>query len=247
MDNKLQQNFTGISWQHPTVTGDPPPPPSGNAGEGEPPPWNPKSPRRFPHKVSAMMILVLLAAGVILLLSQANIRQIISGKAWSTANTAIAQCTSLGKVVINFSFTNKEASKAMLVVAKDSQTGLSSDLGKVLAGETKTGMIETTLTSLKSGIVSFKMTWVDDASSTDTVEAGYSSVSTCSQPTSIPTPRPTSTPTPKPSTNPTSNPTNSPTTTPTPSSPTITICPTPGTVKNIQIKCPYCTPSPSPN
>lgn len=266
-ENPPPPNNTEEPPQPPNNTDDPPPP--DNTGEppsppddikdppppdntGNPPP-DPKLPGKFPGKVSTLMVLAILLVGLPLIIAQTNVQQIITGRAWLTATSAFAQCTPLGIAEINMSFTNKESSRAMLVVAKDSQTGLSVDMGKILAGQKKTATIDTKRTSLNRGSISFKMGWADGSGSTDTTTASYPSVSTCPRPSNTPTPRPTNTPTPRPTNTPTPRPTITPTPkptktpTPTPRIPTMTVCPTPGTVKNIQIKCPNCDSNQSEN
>jgi hypothetical protein len=184
----------------------------------------------------AVLVLLLLVGGGVLTLSQLQKQQNNQSKAdtvqWYVAQSASAVCNSTGKAVINVTFTNQETStsKNINVIATDNQTGTSINMGTVVAKATKTGQIVTSRTSLNSGSVSFKMTWSNGTSGSDSRSASYSSVKTCPQPTPTPTPKPTATPTP----------------TFPPGTPTPTTCPTPGTVKNVKIICPYCSPTPSP-
>lgn len=229
---------------------------------------NPKFSAKF---IIGILILVLLIGGIPLTLSQTQVQQILSGRAWSTSQSANAACTISGTVAINVKFSNTESNRSMIVNVYDSQSGKSVSLGTVYASQTKTGVINTGRTSLNSGSVTFKLAWADSPNVTDSRTASYNSVSTCiaptptptrrpsptptriptraptPTPTGIPTPTPTRRPTPTPTRVLTPTPTRRPTPTPTGVYPTPTKCPTPGTVKNIQIKCPYCTPSPSPN
>jgi hypothetical protein len=188
-----------------------------------------------------LIILIGLVVGIPLILSQSQVRQILSGNAWYTSQSASAACAPTSdNVLIKVTFTNQESSRGMLVKAVDNQTGKSVDLGTIAAGKSKTDSIDTLRTSLNSGYVTFKLAWSSSSSGTDTDsrDASYSKVSQCTQPSPTPTPiKPTptipyGTPTPTPRTSVT---------------PTPTTCPTPGTVENIKIQCPYCTPSPSPN
>lgn len=192
------------------------------------------------QKISKKFVLVFLLAaillgGIPLALSQIQKQQTLTSKAWSTSQFANAVCTSSGIVIINVRFINEEASRGMIVKAVDNQSGKSISLGTIGATKTKTGEIDTGRTSLNSGQVTFELAWADSPNLTDSRTAGYSAVAECVSPTLTPTPTVVTT---------------TPTTTASPSagpSPTITVCPTPGTVKNVKIQCPYCTPSPSPN
>ena len=204
-----------------------------------------------------ILILAVVAAGIPLALSQTQVQQILTGRAWSSTQSASAICGPTGTAIINVRFTNQEASRKMLVKAVDVQSGKSVDLGTVAGGGTGIGEINTLKTSLTASQVTFNLAWADAPATKDVRSAPYTAVSTCiaPTPTRTPTPRPTNTPTPKPSNAPTPTATKTPTPTatktPTPTNPassaTPTTCPTPGTVKNVKIQCPYCTPSPSQN
>lgn len=192
-----------------------------------------------------IILFIGLAAGIPLILSQSQVRQVLTGQAWYLSQSATAGCVSTStNIFIKVSLTNEEASKNMIVKATDNQSGKSIDLGTVTAGKTKTGLIDTGLKTLNSGQVTFNFAWTDNPSDKDTSTAGYSKVSRCTGPTpttaiTTPTPTPkTTTPTPTVLT---------PTPTTATSSATPTTCPTPETVKNIKIQCPYCTPSPTQN
>jgi hypothetical protein len=275
-----------------------------------------------------MLLLVILAGGIPLILSQTQIQQVLTGRAWSTSQSASAECIASGTVIINVKFTNQESTRSMIVTAVDNQSGKSTSLGTVEPRKSKTGEIDTQKTSLNSSIVTFKLAWADKPNETDTRTADYSKASTCSGPTPTPPQFPNCPDLTPPGdiahytngkhqiaggdllvgtddvyslpngnaiqcfcpeegtngiqtdwwqTNLTisgwikepngtdwglldvpylaknsdytcgNGPTPTPTT-PLPSlTPTLTVCPTPGTVKNVQIQCPYCTPSPNPN
>jgi hypothetical protein len=142
---------------------------------------------------------------------------------WATDQSASTVCAASG-VNISVTFTNSESNKsstAMTVVAKDSQTNKTVNLGSVTGGQTKSDIIETDKTTLAAGSVTFALTWTDGHSGTDSRTASYKAVSNCNPPT--PTPTPTTPPTPKPSIY-----------------PSPTICPTLGPVKNVRIDCPNC-------
>lgn len=95
--------------------------------------------------------------------------------AWSTAQSASAFCTG-GQTSIGVSFTNKESSRGIDVVATDLQSGASVNLGSVAPGATATGTINTGWTVLSSGTVRFHLTWSDGSSGSDSRTAGYGGV-----------------------------------------------------------------------
>lgn len=218
-------------------------------------------PRLSKGFIFGILFLTLLVAGIPLTLSQSQVQQILSGNAWSTTQSASAICGSSGVAIINVRFTNQETTKGIIVTAVDNQSGKSVKLGTVAAGKTTIGEINTGKTSLSNSLVTFNMAWADAPTQTFKITASYNGVSKCVVPSATPTPKPTNTPTPRPSNAPsptitptpkvTNTPTPKPTKTPTPTKPqpsvSPTVCLTPGTVKNVHIKCPYCTPSPSPD
>ena len=63
--------------------------------------------------------------------------------AWETTQSAKSVCSTRDTVNIQASFTNNESRKAMSVKVEDQQTAAFIDLGKIEAGQTKTGEIET--------------------------------------------------------------------------------------------------------
>lgn len=105
-------------------------------------------------------------------------------EAWHTSQSAQAVCEN-NTAVINFSFTNTDT-QAMIVKAKDEQTGKIVDLNTVQPGETTNGTITTEQTSLNDGVVHFLLTWAK-GSGNDTIVSNYSAVS-CNQSVSNPTP-----------------------------------------------------------
>ncbi len=188
----------------------------------------------------SVLAVVLLAGGGILTLNQIQQQQQQRSNAdtvqWYTSQSATSVCGPDATAVITATFTNTETSSSMgmNVVVKDNQTGKSVNMGTVAAKQTKSASIDTGKSSLNSGQVTFNLTWSSGQSGSDSRTAPYPAVSKCVAPTNTPTPTPKNTPTPTPTPKPNSTPT-----------PTPTACPTPGTVKNIQIKCPYCSPTPS--
>ena len=161
---------------------------------------------------------------------QAQNQQTLLQNAWQVGQTALASCPQAGGAIITVSFSNAEprkSSTAMTVTAVDQQTGNSINLGSIDGGQTKTGQITTDKQTLTAGSVQFNLRWTDGHSGTDMRTANYNAVKNCQKPT--PTPTPLSSPTP-----------SSPTPPYTPLTPSPTICPTLGPVKNVHIKCPNC-------
>lgn len=147
--------------------------------------------------------------------------------AWYTGQNAWSECSE-NKAVIKVSFTNKEPKDnpekwSMNVVAKDTQTGNSVDLGTVKPGETVTGTINTGQCSIAKGQVKFILKWTDGRKGGDTKWADYKKKNCCPCPTATPilvtpspTPMPTDTPVPSDTPPPTASETPVPTSTDTP-------------------------------
>ena len=170
----------------------------------------------------ALIAIIAIPLTIIQVQSQQNLQQEAEGILWLTNQSASATCPADGSgVTINVIFTNtepKKSSTAMDVTAKDSQSGKSVDMGSIQGGSTSSNTITTGKSSLKSGSVTFLLTWTDGHKGSDSRTASYKSVSNCApQPTATPTPYPTGQPTPTP-----------------------TICPTLAPVKNVHIDCPNC-------
>ena len=189
--------------------------------------------------------------------------QHLQQSAWYTSQSASASCGGDGKAVISVEFANTEpsgAKNAMNVVAKDLQTVLDVNLGQINPGESKTGTIHTSNTSLQAGGVLFTLTWSDGHSGTDTRTATYLAVSSCQQPTPTPTntpiptraPTPTNTPVPTRAPTPTNTPVPTATNTPVPTAtsvPTPTDTPVPGvtvTITPTDTPVPTATSVPTP-
>src|SRR5258708_32582274 len=168
--------------------------------------------------------------------------------AWTTNQSASAVCLANNTAAIRFSFTNTEsaANLGMKVTAKDSQTGITIDMGTIAPHQTKSGEIDTAKNELNSGVITFLLKWANGHAGTHTRTAGYSSVKCIAPtptPTATPTPRPTTTPTPRPSATPT--PTLQPSATPTPTlKPSETPMPTATPTPTVQ---PTETPTPMPS
>ncbi|HSW87645.1 MAG TPA: hypothetical protein VLG12_00610 [Candidatus Saccharimonadales bacterium] len=167
--------------------------------------------------------------------------------AWCTSQSASVSCVNGADIHVSFSNTETDKSNAMNVVAKDSQTGQSTDLGTIGAQETKSGDIATGKSSIDSGTITYYLTWANGQSGSDTRSVGYGAI-TCQMPTptqgpsETPVPTPTCEETPTPTVTPTETPTATPTVTVTPTvTPSVTVTPTPITVVVTA------TPTPTPN
>lgn len=168
--------------------------------------------------------------------------------AWCTEQSASVSCVNGADIHVSFSNTETDKNNAMNVVAKDEQTGQSTDLGKIEAQETKSGDIATGRSTINSGNVTFYLTWSNGQSGSDTRSEGYSSV-TCEMPTPSETPSPTPpcdsmtptpTETPTPSVTPTETPIETPTATPTagptPTPVVVTATPTPNNTITVVVQ-----------
>lgn len=113
------------------------------------------------------------------LLSRTNLLQ----HAWETQQSADAVCAPNSNAVIEVSFRNTEASKAMDVTAKDLQSGKSIDLGTIAHGEKVTSQIDTGKPSIQGGAVQFTLKWTDKSPGANISSATYNAVEDCSSPT----------------------------------------------------------------
>lgn len=173
----------------------------------------------------AVVALIVIPLTLIQVQSQQNLRQNAETILWLTGQSANTVCATDGNgAIINVTFTNTEpntSSLEMNVIANDDQTGKSVDMGAIKGGSTKTSAIQTGKVTLNAGTVTFKLSWTDHHSGTDSRTASYKAVGNCAlQPTPTPPSKPTDT-------------SGAP-------SPTPTICPTLGPVKNVHIDCPNC-------
>lgn len=80
-----------------------------------------------------------------------------TASAWSTKISGDSFCLTTNKAALRFSFTNTERLLPLNVTAKDSQTGLTINLGNVVVNQTKSGEITTSQTSLKDGKITFEI------------------------------------------------------------------------------------------
>lgn len=184
----------------------------------------------------------------------------VAASAWNTSQMANAVCiASAADIQVSFTNTETDQSKSMHVVAKDNQTGQSSDFGIIPPQQTKTANLNTGKSSINNGAITFSLSW-ENGQSEDTKTAEYNAVSCATIipsviPTQIPSPiltqQPTETPTitPKPKCGCHATPTPKATVTPTPSE-TLSITPSP-TVTPTILLTPTVTPeqktTPTPN
>lgn len=198
----------------------------------------------------ALIAIVAIPLTIIQIQHQQTIKQEASENAISSSQSASVACTPSGfdtivkfkNTAVAYASTSSGSSTAIAynVIAKDEQSGISTALGIVNAGQTATAVIHTQRSTFQSGKVTFAIAKVSGSgSATATAVAGYtvssgngygynSGTGTCI-PQVTPTPTPKvygATPTPPPYHQPT---------------PTPTICPTLGPVKNVHIDCPNCT------
>lgn len=138
---------------------------------------------------------------------------------WATSQSAVTLCLPNGTVGINVAFRNTESNPnlSMDVLATDTQTGSSLDLGTVPPQFEATGTIQTGVTSLSAGVVVFDLAWTNGDPRVDQRFASYNAIS-CTPITNTPTSTPTSTLTPTPTTTTTTTPTPTSPLTPTPTS-----------------------------
>ena len=107
-----------------------------------------------------------------------------SASAWKVGHGASAFCNDDAKISFNWSFQNKEPNQAKWdidLTVTDSNTGKSEGPVTVKATKSTTGMIDTDLTMVDDGKVTFKMTWTDGRNGVDTRVASYDALE-CDQP-----------------------------------------------------------------
>jgi hypothetical protein len=142
--------------------------------------------RNIWQKALPIFALLLLVIGGVFIFWQVRLQQENRGRAstvtWLTAQTASAVCGNDGTVVLNYSFTNTEPSRSMLVTVSDQQSSQSASLGLVAPGITKTGTLATHLASVSASQVLFDLSWADNQSQTDTVSFSYSSLDCAAPP-----------------------------------------------------------------
>jgi len=160
---------------------------------------------------------------------QQTIQQHASTTPWKSYQSASSAIVGSKGAYITATFTNAElpgTSTGMNVIATDTQTGKSFNMGIITGGQTKTATISTGRSGLAPGQITFSMSWANGQAGTTTTTTNYNG---CGQ---MPTPTPKTTVTPaQPST---------PAPTVPPGVPTPTICPTLQPVQNVKIICPNC-------
>jgi len=107
-------------------------------------------------------------------------QQIFQQFAWSTQQSAVAECSSSdGSAVIKVTFANTESNKDINVTVNDLQTGKFVDLGTVKHQEVKSANIVTGAGSLGDSSVLFKLSWTDGSPGTTQLGATYKAVNNC--------------------------------------------------------------------
>lgn len=131
----------------------------------------------------AFLALIIVPVTLIQVQNQQTTRQNADEIAWMTSQSASSSCPVDDEgAIINVTFTNTEPNKANLamnVLAVDAQSGKSVNLGSVKGQETKNGEIKTGKKTLQSGKVTFKLTWTDGHSGTDSRTASYQATGNC--------------------------------------------------------------------
>ncbi len=130
---------------------------------------------------SKLFIIILLAialVGIPLTLYAIQQRQVLNQFAFSTQQSATAECSAVdGSAVIKVTFANTESSTPLTVTANDLQTGTFVSLGTIQPQGVNSVDIVTLHSSLSNGTVVFKLTAPDG--STSQVSATYNAINNC--------------------------------------------------------------------
>jgi hypothetical protein len=110
--------------------------------------------RKIFYAASALTLIIGLVASVILI----RRRQQLLSRACHSDQSALALCLDNGHAGVEVSFTNTDSCRAD-VVAEDSQTHVSVDLGTIQPGQTKTGSLDFDSSSIDEGSIVFKISW----------------------------------------------------------------------------------------
>jgi hypothetical protein len=131
-------------------------------------------------KLFILTLIGIVLIGIPLSLYALQHQQIFQQFAWSTQQSAIAECSSTdGSAVIKVTFANTESSKDINVTVNDLQTGKFVNIGTVSHQQEKSANIITGKSSLNDGSVLFKLSWADGSSGTTQLGATYKSISNC--------------------------------------------------------------------
>ena len=121
----------------------------------------------------------------------------IPGPLWVTEQSAQSYCQN-GEVFISVSFSNEETQSdlSMAVLATDTQTSATIDLGVIEPQGVGNGVINTGGSSLEAGVVVFDLSWVNGDPRKDKRYVSYEAVScgVTATPTPFVSPTPTATP-----------------------------------------------------
>src|SRR5260221_628228 len=119
--------------------------------------------KKSSNRILASLLLVLLIIGGVFTFWQIRKSQELRNHAqsvtWYTAQSVNTVCNTNGTISITVSFTNAEATRSMIVSAKDTQSGKSINLGTIDPGKTKTGQIDTGMSVANAGTIEFKLAW----------------------------------------------------------------------------------------
>lgn len=158
-------------------------PPTPPASQPATPPAN-QSPLTESHS-NRKWLIPLIVLGLLTISTFAGValirnRTSLTSDAWSTNQTATAQCTNDG-IELTVSFTNTEsnnASNCMNVTVRDLQHNKEVDLGQIQPGETRTQTIMLSETQVDNGQVKFDLAWCDGRTGSESRIAQYTAL-TC--------------------------------------------------------------------
>ncbi|HEX9679031.1 MAG TPA: hypothetical protein VGA08_00200 [Candidatus Saccharimonadales bacterium] len=100
--------------------------------------------------------------------------------AWKTDQSANSLCED-GQALIDWTFTNKESNKKMIVTVKVNETGKVLAPKQADAGATIGGTIDAEAEKLTAGTLTFELKWADGTKGVDSRQASYSAIE-CEQP-----------------------------------------------------------------
>ncbi len=152
-----------------------------------------------PLKMLSLFVFLLLTVAIFVTISFSLRQQRLTSKAWSTVESARAECNAASEVDIAVKFSNVESSDSLMpinVSVKDVQTGLVVDMGTVDPSKTGTALIQTHRKQIDGSSVMFFLSGTNNSSDTDQRGAVYTQVSCELTPTRVPTSIPTKIPTP---------------------------------------------------
>ena len=138
----------------------------------------------------SLFVVLLLVVAIFTTISFSLRQQSLVGKAWSTNESATAQCSDKGEAEIAVRFSNLESLNSSIPVnisVKDVQTGLMVDMGTVYPSKTGTALIKTHRKEIDGSSVIFFLSGTNNSSDIAQRGAVYTQVSCKPTPTSAPT------------------------------------------------------------